>query len=144
MGTILVTGGTDSTRELYHFIPEAAAGQELVQLNGRLSMARVLHASGLLPNGTAIIVGGTYGNPSQTSDIFDPSTKTIVPGPSMIQSRYAPSGTMLNGKFYVCGEYSNDAVGKKCEVYDPALNSWKPIASSEFNHGLTNLGMQSS
>ncbi len=138
----MVSGGLSSPRELYYFRPEAAAGEELVQPSGSLSIDRSFHMSRLLPDDTVIIVGGT--SPSPTSDIFDPASQTVVPGPNMTQSRYCPSGTSLDGRFYVCGHFPDDAVGKQCEVYDPALNNWQSIASSQFNHDTTNLGKQSS
>ncbi len=138
----MVTGGSLTRRELYYFRPEAAAGEEVVQPNCSLSIWRYWHTSGLLPDVRVIIVGGTSGKPSPTSDIFDPSTETIVAGPNMTQARLAPSGTCLDGKFYVCGHYPDNAVGKQCEVYDPSLNNWRPIASSQFNHRWTDLGEQ--
>ncbi len=72
--------------------------------------------------------------------MFDPATKTMVVGPNMAQARSNPSGTILDGKFYVCGNFADIAGGKKCEVYDPTLNNWQPIASSQFNHDSTDLG----
>ncbi len=142
LNTILVTGGYSSLRELYYFRPEAAAGQELVQLSSSLSIDRLRPTSGLLPDEEVIIVGGNGGFTSPTSDIFDHATETVVPGPNMTQSRYAPSGTSLDGKFYVCGNFYDPEGGKQCEVYDRALNNWQPIASSEFNHDCTDLGKQ--
>ncbi len=142
VNAILVTGGSKSFRELYCFRPEAAAGEELVQLAGSLSVDRGWHQSGLLPDDTAIIVGGSGSSSSPTSDIFDPNTETVVSGPNMSQSRVAPCGASLDGKFYVCGDRNDNTVGKQCEVYDPALNSWQPIASPDFNHDHTNLGKQ--
>ncbi len=141
----MVTGGISSPREIYYFRPEAAAGEELVQLSGSLSMGRVRHRSGLLPDGTVVIVGGSWSSgprPSPTSDIFDPVTESVVPGPNLNQARYAPSGTSMNGKFYVCGLYPNVTGGTQCEVYDPALNNWQPIASPQFNYNHIDLGKQ--
>ncbi len=138
----MITGGTSSPRELYYFRPEATAGEELVQPSGSLSIDRWNHASGRLPDGRMIIVGGTAGATSPTSDIFDPATETMVAGPNMAQARFAPSGTPLGDKFYVCGNTKQIAGGKQCEVYDPAVNSWLPIASSLFNHDKTDLGKQ--
>ncbi len=140
LNTILVTGGYSLRRRLTYFRPEAAAGGEFAEANCSLSIDRRRHASGLLPDDTVIIVGGYYHHSSPTSDIFDPSTETVVPGPNMAQSRYAPAGTSLDGKFYVCGHYFGDAVGKRCEVYDPAVNSWQSIANAQFNHDRTDLG----
>ncbi len=143
--TILVTGGANSLKDLCYFRPEAAAGEELLQPNGSLIIDRKFHASGLLADGKVIIVGGSD-TPSPTSDIFNPSTETVAAGPDMAQTRFAPSGTSLDGKFYVCGHYNHvdtsNPVGKQCEVYDPALNNWQPIASPQFNHDATSLGKQ--
>ncbi len=130
-----------SPKELYYFRPEAAAGQELVQPNGNLSMDRRHHASGLLPDGKVIILAGCFST-SPSSEIFDPSTGTVAVGPNMAQSRLAPSGASLGGKFYVCGNFRDVAGGKQCEVYDPTLNNWQSTASAQFNHDLTDLGKQ--
>ncbi len=145
LDTILITGGYLSLRELYYFRPEAAAGTELVQLNASLTTDRRYHKSGLLSDGTVIIVGVWFGvTPSSaiTSDIFDPATETVVAGLVMTQSRNCPSGASLGGKFYACGDRFDAAGGKQCEVYDPALNNWQPIASAQFNHDVTDLGKQ--
>ncbi len=147
MDTILVTGGSPSPRALYYFRPEAAAGEELFQPNGSLRIDCWCHTSGALPDDTVNIVGGSWNGspiPSRTSDIFDPATETVVPGPNVAQSRHAPSGTSLDGNFYVCGNAKDIAGGKQCKVCDLALNNWQPIASSQFNHDYADLGKQSS
>ncbi len=141
----MISGGYESPRDLSYFRPDAPAEEEILQLNGSLNADRVYHTSGLLPNGRVIIVGGSYNNSSPTSDILDLVTETVVAGPNMTQSRYAPSGTSLNSKFYVCGCYNiYDAtcVAKQCEVYDPKSKDWQPIASSDFNHDTTDLGRE--
>ncbi len=145
LNTILVTGGSSSSRELWYFRPEAAAGQELVPLTCSLSFGRSLHTSGLLPDGKVIMVGGIGNNPTPTSEIFDPVTETVVPGPNTSQGRFAPAGTSLGDKFYACGNRGNIPHGKTCDVYDPALNNWQLSASSsEYDHDQTDLGKQSS
>ncbi len=116
-----------------------------MQLSGSLTTDRRYHKSGLLPNGRVIIVGVFWGvNPSSaiTSDIFDPATETVVAGPDMTRPRNCPSGASLGGKFYACGDDLDGVGGKQCEVYDPSLNSWQPIASAQFNHDVTDLGKQ--
>ncbi len=139
----MITGGNPSPTELHYFRPDALAGNEFVQPSGSLSVTRLHHTSDLLPDGRVMTVGGSFVDPSPTSDIFDPATETVIPGPNMTHARFGPSGTSLDGKIYVCGEHIDDVVGKQCEVYDAAANSWQPIADSQFNHDSTDLGKQS-
>src|SRR5206468_1624811 len=51
------------------------------------------------------IIGGFDGtNPLASSDIFDPSTGSVSPGPSLVTARYAHSATtLLNGQVVVTG-----------------------------------------
>ncbi len=136
---------SSTLKQLYYFKPEAASGEEFAEPSGSLSTDRSYHTSGLLSDGKVGIVGGNDDqSASKKLDIFDPATETVVAGPNLAQSRSGPSGTSLDGKFYVCGHYNgnNDAGGKQCEVYDPALNSWQSIASAQFNHDYTDLGKQ--
>jgi hypothetical protein len=95
----------------------------------------------LLPDGRALIVGGTIQyNPNpflgaKNSSIFDPLTSTFTDGPDMAHGRWYPSLTALgNGQamtFSGVNECPNGPGSPDCgstnstvEIYDPVSSVW--------------------
>ena len=106
----------------------AGPPQALLTVNN--GMARFGHTATLLGNGQVLITGGsTTSQPTPTTELINPSTLAVTPGPSMSIERRWHTATMLrNGKVLVAGGW--DAPGNhlaSAELYDPAQGTFSPV-----------------
>jgi Bacterial Ig-like domain (group 3)/Galactose oxidase, central domain/Immunoglobulin I-set domain len=106
------TGGPTNTLEIY----DPAAGT-FNTAAGVLSSARENHAAALLPDGRVLILGGWDGttttpqgggagvpNVLASTDIFDPATNAVTPGPAMTVARMNfTATTALDGSVVAIG-----------------------------------------
>jgi len=137
-GQVLVSGGTNGnigsngydltilkSAELY----DPAAGK--FTATGKMSTARMGHASTLLPNGKVLVTGGIYSEKprlrwaaaTNTTEVFDPATGSWSSAGTMSTLRAYHSATLLpSGKVLVVGAGSAD-------LYDPNTNTWTATGS---------------
>lgn len=91
-------------------------------------------------NGLIYVIGGAEYPTGQPNiyftrvDVYDPATDTWSQAASMLQPREAAAGGLLNGRIYMAGGYyydpdtNNSVYLNTAEVYDPASDTWTPIA----------------
>ncbi|TGN19256.1 Kelch repeat-containing protein [Leptospira idonii] len=143
-GEILITGGyTDTgltnTAEIYN--PTTRVSRFTA---GNLSQVRRRHSVTLLQNGKVFIAGGgavvigIADDPTASTEIYDPSTDSFTPGPSLQRPKMDHTATLLSsGKVLIAGGIENersgslDAVGT-AEIYDPVSNSITSISSLNY------------
>jgi hypothetical protein len=106
-----------------------------------MNVARDFHTATLLPNGKVFLAGGF--NPLagglNTAELFDPTTATFALLPNTLTTkRYYHSATLLpNGKVFLAGGggsappiLSGSVIANTAELFDPATNSFTPIAQT--------------
>lgn len=88
----------------------------------------------LLPDGRILVVGGqvdgAQGPRTSTTEIFNPATEEFTAGPRMTFERYKLMTAVVelpNGKTLIGGGTDQP------EVYDPASNSFRPVAGSKLD-----------
>lgn len=104
--------------------PAAARGE-----TGPTAWPRCFHAVALLPDGGAIVGGGTREAGSKeaamltsyaSTEIFDPATGAFREGPDLGSSRFGPTATALaDGRVLFAG----GDIGGTAVLYDPARNA---------------------
>jgi hypothetical protein len=120
-GRVLITGGAVAdlpyygdlavdTAEIY----DPATGQ-ITQTGSKMTVPRYLQTATLMPNGTVLIAGGETvpvpgdsdpmdSFPTDTTEIFDPSTNTFTPGHPMQTPREGETATLLpDGTVFLIG-----------------------------------------
>jgi Galactose oxidase, central domain len=97
---------------------------------GNMTRARADHTATLLPNGKVLIAGGE-GDGFQdlaSAELYDPSSRTLVPTGSMIMPRYAHSATLLaDGRVLIAGGRQDGTRGTSvftAEIYDPSAGAF--------------------
>jgi N-acetylneuraminic acid mutarotase len=89
-------------------------------------------------NGKFYVAGGRGSGswPSDTLDVYDPSTNSWQTKAPMLTARHGGAGGVINGKLFVAGGEDGTGAGLTAqlnsytlEVYDPATNSWTPKAN---------------
>lgn len=99
------------------------------QIRTSLAQARYAHSSVLLPNGRVLILGGTRSDKEpwlQSTEIFDPTTSTIVAGPGMGLGRSgAQTAVMPSGRIAVFGGRYD---ARTVELYDPDTGTFELAA----------------
>lgn len=159
-GRVLFTGGLD----LATGQPTAAASvyDPITQVTTALTMAspRAGHGASLMPNGRVLITGGStsfdLANPLSlftgllaTSEIFDPTTNTFVPGPTMLEPRaFHTSTTLTTGRVLVAGGIAVlpivniPNVSNTAYLFNPSTNSFglpSLFSGARFLHTATQL-----
>jgi len=134
-GRVLITGGdgkewrTLDSAEIYDPRTETfAATRE------PMKMSRRFHASILLTDGTVLILGGRPGgNPDRALDsteIYDPKTRTFKAGPKMTRGRaFAAVAPLPDGGVLVCGGEGGSGTA---EIYDARKGVFEPLPSPGF------------
>ena len=120
-GRVLIAGGTlaedkvTASMEIFDPVSNVfTAAQDL-------AIRRRKHAAVMLENGRVLILGGTderdWANPYDATEIFDPRTGALAPGPTLNAARFKLADavvTLANGDVLVGGG------AQQVEVLDPA------------------------
>ena len=95
--------------------------------------ARQELASAVL-NGKIYVIAGfdSGGASTSTVEVYNPATNSWASAQSIPIANNHGNAAVAAGKLYTFGGVSNAAF-----VYDPALNTWSPVASMNFQHGGT-------
>jgi len=110
-GKILVAGGSGkSTAEIF----DESKGTFTV-LTSTMSAAHANHGAVLLPNGRVIVIDG------DASELFDPSTETFTPGPTLSAARDGRTASLLSSGDIVVGGRS---MTLPLERYESATNTF--------------------
>jgi uncharacterized protein (TIGR03437 family) len=136
-GRVLVTGGVAVVGGTAIFTNTAEVYDPATNVwtpTGPMNSARVLHTVNLLPNGKALVAGGSAAsfNPilQRTTEIYDPATNNWTLTGELTTPRLTHTTILLsNGKVLVTGG-SNDSSGTiiaNAELYDPATGQWSAI-----------------
>lgn len=123
-------GAPGSYRLALQLTPDPLAGAvqpaaSLTEVVGPLTRPRSFHAAAALPTGGALVAGGTA-DPSSTfraalsatssCDLYDPSTRSFVAGPTMAATRFGLTATTLpSGRVLLTG----GDLGGSAELFDP-------------------------
>jgi Bacterial Ig-like domain (group 3)/Galactose oxidase, central domain len=117
-GQVLIAGGTANGAALNSLELFDPNSNTFSLVSGTLSSARENHAAALLPDGRVLIAGGwdgstlapvppaTTGTPKvlASTDIFDPSTGAVAPGPALTSPRMNfTATTALDGSIVAIG-----------------------------------------
>ena len=122
-GRVLISGGYGesgyalATAELYDPATDAFTP------TGRMNHARSTHASFLLPNGKALIVGGD----SAVAELYDPDSGTFSLAASMSARHLGGAAVQLPDRSVLVA--GGDAYSTLSEVYDPATASFHAVGS---------------
>jgi hypothetical protein len=102
-----------------------------------LSISRANETATLLPNGKVLIAGGevdandTANSWTPTTDIYDPSTGKITPGPTMNAAREGATATLLpNGEVLIAGGRDMAGTVTSADLYDPAAGTTGSISTT--------------
>src|SRR5262245_1038025 len=103
-----------------------------------LPVARYLHTATLLPNGKALVVGGTSagdaGGALQSALLYDPFKTDWTPVATPGAARYGHVAVLLrNGKVLVAGGRNAGGLLRSAEIYDPATNRWTATGAMRTN-----------
>jgi hypothetical protein len=131
-GMVLIAGGSSTSSSvradavLYNPTTDTFS-----TLASKMSASREFATATLLADGKVLIAGGFEGDSTASStDIFDPTTDTFSPGPSMSSARENAAAVALsNGTVLIAGGDPGgelDAV-RSSDIYDPANNTITPV-----------------
>ena len=134
-GRVLVTGGHDGgdgTADAAVYDPATGAWTTV----GPMSTPRFKHVSVLLPDGRALVLGGTTDDREilATTELFDPRTGRFTPGPTMAAPRYKLAGgavALADGRVLVGGGATT------VEVLDVGRGTSRPVATPRASGSFT-------
>ena len=152
-GKVLVAGGSGGAGLAFASSELYDPASDSWTLSGTMSSARSLHAATLLPDGRVLVCGG-FGQregslpsfPSEvrhdqalaTAEIYSPSTGQWTPVPAMPNARADHRAVLIpassvaataGGTVLVTGGQHGGSAMAAAELYDPASNTWFPIAA---------------
>lgn len=103
---------------------------------GRMSLPRAAHAATLLADGKILISGGFSGNTEvyyDSTEIFDPSTRTFTASTPMNTPRTGHVGVLLeDGKVLIAGGWGNGFLDT-AELYDSTTGRFAATGSMHAN-----------
>jgi WD40 repeat protein len=91
---------------------------------------RTCHTATLLPDGRVLVTGGGY----ESSDVYDPTTRTWMPAAGTAKNRAFCTATLLpHGKVLVVGGRSAwDNYQSSAELFNPTTGAWGPAGRMTF------------
>ncbi len=112
---------------------DAQAGGGQWQTLAPMPSARQEISTGVL-NGKIYVIAGfdSGGASTSTVEVYNPATNSWASAQPIPIANNHNNAAVAAGKLYTFGGVSNAAF-----VYDPALNTWSPVASMNFQHGGT-------
>jgi len=146
-GMVLIAGGSSTSsgirKDAVLYNP---ATNTFSTLASQLSTSREFATATLLANGKVLIAGGLDGpaaDPSpvtQTTDIFDPTTDTFTPGPSMSSPReHAAAVALGNGTVLIAGGDSGGTANalRSTDIYNLSTNTFDSGGGPAMGHPRT-------
>lgn len=132
-GRVLITGSNIDEKTVELFDPVSMAWENL----DSMLVGRSSHRAIQLNNGKVLVAGGyTWENRiiySNSSEIFDPKSKTWELTDNMHEGRSAFSATLLNnGLVLVAGGFGENLSMNSAEIYNSSTEKWRSI--SPLNH----------
>ncbi|MGA9723966.1 MAG: kelch repeat-containing protein, partial [Candidatus Binatus sp.] len=114
-------------------LPLSAQAPGVWTLSGNLNTARANHTAAMLPNGQALIVGGTdsSGNVLSSAEIFSLSNNTFTTVPGLGTGASGLTATALSDNTVLLAG-GLDGSGKPlaaAELYDPSQSAFIPLSS---------------
>ena len=150
-GNVLIAGGIDAAGFATN-VTEIVTPTGAVTLGPTLHSPRFGHTATILSNGMILIAGGQSGsstagaNASQTlntTELYDPATNQIIPGPNMSSPRvnhvavaFGPIGSQ---QVLLAGGQNGSAILGSAELYNVSSNVFAPITAN-LNQARTSAG----
>jgi Kelch motif protein len=129
-GNLLIAGGGGlggflDTVEIYRYRTDDFVTATLPTM----SMARANETATALPNGKILIAGGAVtsspppGTWTDSTDLFDPATRTITAGPTMNNQREGATAQLVNGWVIIAGGRDSSGTLNTVDIYHPVKNT---------------------
>ena len=121
-------------------VPPCVAAPSQWEFTGSLHTARYYHTATLLPDGRALVAGGTGARPQEfpypgiaSTELYDPATGNWTVTGNLNAGRLLHTATLLlNGKVLVAGgwpDHTHNGIMASSELYDPATGIWTRTGS---------------
>lgn len=126
-GEVFVIGGVSEGQEV--LATTAFVTSEGVQVGPALSTPRVGHSVTLLPSGEVLVAGGSsvyLGEPLDTTEVFDPETRTFRPGPTLSAARRGHAAALVDDEVLLLGgaaSVGEDGLGHQASMELVRLSS---------------------
>jgi N-acetylneuraminic acid mutarotase len=135
-GRVFATGGVDESGTAMTLVEAYSPGSGTWSAVAPVPEARYAHASVRGSNGLIYVIGGMVdNNPAASVRAYDPSSNAWSPAADMTTSRVGLAAAVVGGKIYVTGGVTGTRFNRSYlasgEVYDPATNTWSPLASMQ-------------
>ena len=107
---------------------------------GSMTVPRGNHTATLLPDGKVLVAGGLCSGgfiyPTNSAELYDPSTGTWKAAANMNFSRASAGATLLQtGEVLIAGGNSTSADGRSAELFDPSKGRWTVTGSMNTPRG---------
>jgi hypothetical protein len=124
-GKVLVTGGSDSVGHTWKQAELYDPTTHKWQPAGNMALPRVTLSLKLLPDGSAIAIGG---DKNGTSEKYNPSSNSWSGLTVMRSVRYNSASTTLNdGRILVAGGLLNANPINTAEIFSPSTSAWSSV-----------------